>query len=381
MVHGNFTANSHLLHRFVGRSAFPVQRVLVAVSLVACAACWGQEADLPTSLDVGVLRAPPFVILLEDGSYSGIAIDLWQDIAREMNVRSKFHEMTLSELLERTTEGSIDVLVAPLTVTAEREAHLDFSHPFYNTGVSIAVRRAREHSLAGTMIQVLSNRYLQATILLASTLLLGGVLVWVLERKSNEDYHGGRWYHGVGAGLWWAVVTISTVGYGDKVPRTVAGRAMAVVLIFSGIMVFSSFTAVIASALTTNALIAREQANIDLAAVRTAVLKASVAETYLRDRGIFPHACDDLSTAMEMLAGGQVDAVMGDRPLLRYAVASQYPGEVLVLPGVLRRETYGFAFPTGSELRESVNQALIAITSRDAWTANVRRYVGDDNTG
>ncbi len=49
------------------------------------------------------------------------------------------------------------------------------------------------------------------------------------------------------AGIWWAVVTMTTVGYGDKFPITLGGRVVAIILICSGVGLMSLLTATIAS--------------------------------------------------------------------------------------------------------------------------------------
>ena len=338
-----------------------------------------QETTKGGALRVGVLLSPPFVIAGEvDNTYRGIAMDLWYHIAEELELEAEFQVFPLAELLEKTASGDLDIAIAPLTVTADRELLFDFSHPYFDSGVGIAVPRKSSAGAFEILVALLGNRFLQVTGLVALTLLCGGTLVWVLERRGNTDQYGGQWYSGLGAGIWWAVVTISTVGYGDKVPRTVGGRVMAVILIFAGVMVFSSFTAVITTALTTNALESRSSSAADLAAMRVGTVAASVSEEYLRARGIFPQTFSVLDDALADLAKKNIDAVVADRPLLQYHIAAFYPREFLVLSERIRKEQYAFAFPEGSTLREQVNRILIRSTNTEAWDEIVRRYIGAD---
>ena len=51
----------------------------------------------------------------------------------------------------------------------------------------------------------------------------------------------------VGLGLWWAVQTVTTVGYGDNVPQNVAGRAVATLVMLGGIGFVTVITAAITS--------------------------------------------------------------------------------------------------------------------------------------
>jgi ABC-type amino acid transport substrate-binding protein len=47
--------------------------------------------------------------------------------------------MGLEEMLEATASGEVDAAAAALTITTEREQMVDFSHPFFTSGLGIAV--------------------------------------------------------------------------------------------------------------------------------------------------------------------------------------------------------------------------------------------------
>lgn len=65
-----------------------------------------------------------------------------------------------------------------------------------------------------------------------------GVLVWLIDRRD---------FHTLGDALWWALVTLATVGYGDIVPHTAWGRVVGAFVIVMGVTFLSVLTAIITS--------------------------------------------------------------------------------------------------------------------------------------
>jgi voltage-gated potassium channel len=75
---------------------------------------------------------------------------------------------------------------------------------------------------------------------------IGLIIIAATVLASVEGGEGAS-IHSFADALWWAVVTITTVGYGDMVPVTLVGRAVAFVLMLGGIAFFSGVTANLAS--------------------------------------------------------------------------------------------------------------------------------------
>jgi voltage-gated potassium channel Kch len=88
--------------------------------------------------------------------------------------------------------------------------------------------------------------------LTAVVVALGGVLMRVLDHRE---------YPSIGRGLWWAIQTVTTVGYGDVTPKNLSGRIIATVVMLWGIAFLSISIAAITSTFVARA--AKEQAEKD----------------------------------------------------------------------------------------------------------------------
>ena len=130
-------------------------------------------------LRVGITEVPPFVIADGKGGWEGISIDLWRSIAEQKGWAFEFRPMGFTDLLQAVESGEIDIAVGALTMTSEREQRFDFSHPFYQTGLSIAVARAPKSGLLQSLRALFSWGFLSVVGGLALLLLAAGTLLWL----------------------------------------------------------------------------------------------------------------------------------------------------------------------------------------------------------
>ncbi|MGI5308068.1 transporter substrate-binding domain-containing protein [Rheinheimera sp. WS51] len=336
-----------------------------------------QEVNLTdpeqTVLRIGVKEAPPFVMY--DGTeYSGLSIDLWQEIADEHGWKFEYQPYGLAELLDAATSGEVDVGIGAITATAQRALQMDFTHTLTSSGLSVAVRSEWASGWMAVLSALASAAFLKIISLLVLLLLAVGFVVWLLERKKNQEQFGGSTAQGLFSGFWWAMVTMTTVGYGDVAPRTVAGRLLGLVWMLTALIIVSFFTASITSALTVGQLSNKLSSANDLKGMNIASLHGSSSAHWLEGRKLNYNKAENLSQALQQLKDGKVDAVIYDEPLLRWTIMQEFSGKLQVLPITLARQDYVFILPDNSPIREQINASLLSRINSPNWPQRVSNY-------
>ena len=186
---------------------------LAAVALVASLLChWPFDADTahaevapqaPAEVVVATKEAPPFAMKSADGQWHGIAIELWTRIADKLGMHTSFNEYaTVPEMLAAVSDGKANAAIAAITVTSDRERVVDFSQPYFQSGLGVAVPARKEIDWFTVLSGIFTLRFFEAVGVLVSVAVIVGSLVWVLERKETEHFSGGA--KGLGTGLWWS---------------------------------------------------------------------------------------------------------------------------------------------------------------------------------
>lgn len=352
----------------------------VAGASAASANATRRDADgAPGStVKVGIKPLDPFVTRNGD-QYHGFSIDLWNEIARRNSWQTSYvwHD-TLLPLLRDVQTSTVDVGIAGITITKDREQTLDFSYPMFSAGLEVMItRRGSSLNWTSELASLLTagvGRYLLA---LLAALIIAGHLVWLATRRRTQL----GYLAGVGMGIYQAAGLGLVGDYGVAAPKRPLGRAAAVLWTIVGVSFVSLFTAALASQLTVQNIESTITGVQDLSGAKVATVTGSSAAGYLSAHAIAFTDVPTINDAYRQLDSGGVDAIVFDAPVLQHHIKLTRSTTETLVGGIFARENYGIALPTGSPLRKKINETLLDITADGTYDELYAKYFGDTNPG
>ena len=333
----------------------------------------------------GVLRVaartlPPFVIY-DQGAYDGFEVDVVKLIAAHLGMAVEIYAVdTVAKQVDDIDRGVADVGLGGVAITGPREEAIDFSLPLLDTGLTIMTPTSGSQAVWDRISVFLSAIWGSdlpwLLVVFAVAVLVAAHLIWWLERKHNPDF-ATPYGRGIWDSFYWSVVTMSTVGYGDKVARGRLGRLFALIWIALGTLVFASFTAAIASSLAVNELRGAIDGPSDLPGHRIATVHDSAAYDYLTGIGVGPVIVHGVDNAYDLLAQGEVDAVVFDAPVLQFHVSREGEGRVTTVGPLFEKVQYGLMVSEDDiALREQIDLALLDLIESGAYKHIHDRWFG-----
>jgi len=326
-------------------------------------------------LKVGITYAPPY-ILNENGIFSGVCVDLWRLIGDSLKIPYEYKLYKSSDTLMRDLgKGVIDLTILPLTATGDRLEKFRLSIPFYISNMGIATRIDKQSPLLQLLINILSWKIIRSMLIILLIATVFAFFLWLAERKANPlQFRPG--ILGVTDGIWWAFVTMTTVGYGDMIPKTITGRILAIFWMFFAIGMFFIASGVVASELTVTKLHSQIKNQDDLSHCKVgAISKTGYAETLSR-HNIRYASFSSPWKGLTAVATGLIDAFVYDPAVLQYLVDNYHlDDKIMIVPSGLNLQY--FSYMTGKnnlELIDRINPALLNVIDSEAWRGILSRY-------
>ena len=336
-----------------------------------------QQIDLKTEknqyldsskLRVGVAGEPPHVIRSNDQLVKGIAVEIWQELATALNLDYEFvYPDSVSEIYKQLGAEEIDVAIGSISITDERISRFDFTQPISQANLTILVPSKRP-TLWGVIKPFLGWAFLSSIALIYLCLFIVGNLLWLAERDENSAQFPKSYLQGVSEGMWCALATFTTVGYGDRYPITRLGR-----LISGAWMLFSlaAVTTLTAGIVTTLAIAfsaqpyPKLQNKSDLKGIRLAALSAAISQSspvewarYYQARVV---SVEHLSEAVSLLKSNQVDGVIHTQLSLEHYLQENPDVPYQLVGFSIGTQNYGIALTPNNPLTRQLNAKILSI--------------------
>lgn len=326
-------------------------------------------------LRVAVVNSEPFT-MSQDGVWSGLSMDVWQKITElnGWNYKITSYPDGISAL-EAVALNAVDVVVADVPITSEGLKYVEFTQPYFRSGLQIMISDARPHTLGRLWEDLSTWEHLKIFWVIAGVVVVMTVGVTLFERRHNPDFPKA-WHDGLAEAFYY-VITLTLTGKSTyKGFPGVLGRLMLVAWTIFGVITVIFLTSTVTAAMTAEKLQSQIVGPQSLPGKVVGVVKETKALDYLSRHNIETNVYPSLEEAVKALLRGDVRALVGPAPILQYYDANHPELAITEVGPVFSPYNYGFALQPGSALRQPMNAALLRLQEDGTLFDLGRKYFG-----
>ncbi|KAI5354095.1 hypothetical protein L3X38_006990 [Prunus dulcis] len=276
---------------------------------------------------------------------------------------------TYSDLCYQVYLGNYDAVVGDTTIRADRSLYVDFTMPYTECGVAMAVPIIDVRSKnAWVFLKPLTWELWLTT---SCVFILIGFVMWVLEHRINEDFRGTP-SHQVGTSIWFSFSTM-VFAQRERVVSNLA-RFVMIIWVFVVLILTQSYTASLTSLLTVQQLqptvtdikdLLRKGENVGYltdAYVYDILKQVGFDDTKLKGFKTMEEIDEALSKGS---ANGGIAAVVDETPNMKLFVA-KFCSKYTMIGPIFETAGFAFVFPKRSPLLPDVSQAVLNVTEGEA---------------
>ncbi|XP_050366534.1 glutamate receptor 2.8-like [Argentina anserina] len=289
---------------------------------------------------------------------------------------------TYKELCYEVHLGNFDAVVGDTTIRPDRSLYVDFTMPYSESGVAMAVpviNLKSKHVLA-----FLKPWTLDLWLTICFFFIYIGFVVWVLEHRINKDFRGPL-LHQVGTSLWFSCSTV-VFAHRERVVSNLA-RFVMIIWLFVVLILTINYTASLSSLYTVEQL---QPTVTDLEVLLSrreniGYIENSFAYDLLKQVGFENSMLYKFGTMKEIdealskgTANGGIAAFVHGTPKMKLFLA-KYCSKYSMIAPIFKTDGFAFAFPKRSPLAADISQAILNMT-RGVEILNLeKQWIGEES--
>lgn len=336
---------------------------IMLMGAVAVQSCRAEDkAQAPVvgqTVKVALLISPPFVTKTESG-YGGMAVELWESIADRLGLKYEYQVVPkVPDLLRAVSTGQADIAVTNLTITRDRIRRMDFTQPWFDSGLRIMVNEQRRANLHELFHHLGDAGHLRIYVWLGVIMLLATVVLTLIDRRFDPDFPR-QWHTGMANSFYHVVAVVTSGRTSHKELWGAFGRVLSAVWMVVGVAVIAYVTSSVTSVMTTTSLRSQINGIQDLNGKVVGTLRSTAGEAFVVEAGLTIQPFDTLDEAVSALVAKRIAAIVDDAPTLEYYDATHPELPITEVGPLFHPSKYGFALPIGSALRFVISQEIVA---------------------
>ncbi|KAF5943201.1 hypothetical protein HYC85_020843 [Camellia sinensis] len=269
-----------------------------------------------------------------------------------------------TELMNLVATGVFDAAVGDIAIVSNRTKIVDFTQPFAASGLVVVAPCRRLNTDAWAFLHPFSPRLWGV---IAALFIIVGVVVWILERRKNDEFRGSPKEQLVTI-LWFI---LSTLFFAHReTPVSTLGRIVLIIWLFIVLIINSSYTANLTSILTVQHLTSHIDGieTLKVSDDPIGYQVGSFAERYLNEEIGIPKSRlvplaspEEYATALQRgPKKGGVAAVVDEQPYIELFLSSHC--KFRIVGQVFTKSSWGFAFPRDSPLAVDMSTAILTLS-------------------
>ncbi|KAL5562236.1 hypothetical protein UlMin_031983 [Ulmus minor] len=252
------------------------------------------------------------------------------------------------DLIYQVYDQHYDVAVGDVSITSNRSLYVDFTIPFTDLGVGMVVRNDEENMWI--FLKPLSvDLWITTTVFFIFT----GIVVWVIERPSNQDFQGST-SEQIGTILWFSFSTL-VFAHREKLLSNLS-KFVVIIWVFVVLILTSSYTATLTSMMTVHQMQLHEKGNYIGYQIGSFTPGVLSNVNYKGFKTI--HSPEEYADALTRGSKhGGVSAIIDEIPYIKIFLA-RYLNHYSMIKTISSSNGFGFAFRKGSPLVDDMSWAI-----------------------